>query len=215
MKTVGTPKVPVIQGPVVQAQDPIIGVWSRYSSSTGFDDKYQFNADGTYIENYLTVGVFYGMWSAQGSNSYTTRETSTGASETIVYNPAQNCIYSTTYPSLLYTPYQGNVMAASAPVSTPTYSPQSPSSSSAHFSGNGDDVISFTTSGTGLRIFTMRHTGDSNFIIKLKDGDGNYRALLVNEIGSYSGRTSESLTTGKYYLDVSADGAWTIDITNA
>ncbi|MCX6690580.1 MAG: hypothetical protein NTW33_00665 [Methanoregula sp.] len=89
-----------------------------------------------------------------------------------------------------------------------------PVSGSTHLTGYGDDVVSFTATGSGLRIFTMRHTGSSNFAIILKDGNGKYLTLLVNEIGSYSGKKSQSLTTGKYYLDVTADGTWTVDITS-
>ena len=90
----------------------------------------------------------------------------------------------------------------------------SSSSQRTTLSGNGDDVQSFTATGSGLRIFTMRHTGSSNFAIILKDGNGKYLALLVNEIGSYSGKKSETLTSGKYYLDITADGPWSVDITS-
>ena len=82
------------------------------------------------------------------------------------------------------------------------------------FSGYGNDVQSFNSTGTGRKFFTMEHTGDSNFVILLKDESDRYISLLANEIGSYSGKKSANLTIGKYYLDVTADGAWTIDITS-
>jgi hypothetical protein len=82
------------------------------------------------------------------------------------------------------------------------------------FSGFGNNVQSFNSTGTGRKFFTMHHTGKSNFAITLKNENGKYISLLVNEIGSYSGKKSANLTIGKYYLDVTADGAWTIDITS-
>jgi hypothetical protein len=82
------------------------------------------------------------------------------------------------------------------------------------FNGFGNDIQSFNSTGTGKKFFTMHHTGKSNFVILLKDEHERYISLLINEIGSYSGKKSENLTVGKYYLDVTADGAWTIDITS-
>ena len=81
-------------------------------------------------------------------------------------------------------------------------------------SGFGDDVQSFTVTGTGLRIFLMSHDGTRNFAVVLKDHSGNWVALVANEIGSYFGKKFEQLTTGTYYLDITADGSWTIDISS-
>lgn len=84
-----------------------------------------------------------------------------------------------------------------------------------HLTGTGDDVVSFTTTGSGLYIFTMKHTGSSNFAVWLLDEKGNKIDLLVNEIGSYSGKKSEQLTVGKYFLDITADGLWTVQVAAA
>jgi hypothetical protein len=84
------------------------------------------------------------------------------------------------------------------------------------FSGYGSKVSSFTVTGTGLRMFTMKFSGSkysNNFIVKLKDENGNYIDLLANEIGFYSGKKSTVLTSGTYYLDVSTTGLWTITMT--
>jgi len=81
-----------------------------------------------------------------------------------------------------------------------------------YFSGHGNGIRSFNTTETGLRSFTMRHTGDRNFAITLKDENGKYVSLLVNEIGDYSGEKSERLTGGNYSLDITSDGEWTIGI---
>jgi len=82
-----------------------------------------------------------------------------------------------------------------------------------HLNGHGDDIRSFNTTETGLNIFTMHHDGDRNFAITLKDEDGKYISLLVNEIGDYSGKNSQQLKVGKYFLNIEADGDWTIAIT--
>jgi hypothetical protein len=83
-----------------------------------------------------------------------------------------------------------------------------------HLNGQGDSIRSFNTTETGLKIFTMHHDGDRNFAITLKDEDGKYISLLVNEIGDYSGKNSQSLKVGKYFLNIEADGDWTIAITS-
>jgi hypothetical protein len=80
--------------------------------------------------------------------------------------------------------------------------------------GYGNDIRSFNSTGTGRKFFTLTHEGKSNFAIVLKDERERYISLLINEIGSYSGKKSANVTMGKYYLDVTADGAWTIDITS-
>ena len=81
------------------------------------------------------------------------------------------------------------------------------------FSGYGNDIQSFNSTGTGRKFFTLTHDGKSNFAIVLEDERERYISLLVNEIGSYSGKKSANLTIGKYYLDITADGDWTIAIT--
>jgi hypothetical protein len=109
--------VPKFTPTTTTTKDPIIGVW-RYSDSSGFDDRYRFNADGTYVESVYSPSTmatysFSGTWSAKGGNSYTCQRTATGTISTIVYNPTQKAIYDTLYPSLLLTPYSGDVAAAS------------------------------------------------------------------------------------------------------
>ncbi len=207
------------------AQDPIIGVW-RISDSDVYDDRFHFYPDGTYKESfysttikwgttYRETTVFSGTWSAQNGNSYRLLSETTGDPRTFMYIQAKNTIYDTENPRTLLTRYQGDVAAASsAPVSTPITTYISSSTPLTTLSGSSDDVVSFTATGTGLRIFTMRYSGTSNFAVILKDGNGGYMTLLANEIGSYSGKKSEQLSTGKYYLDVTASGPWSIQISS-
>lgn len=42
---------------------------------------------------------------------------------------------------------------------------------------------------------------------------GNGQALLVNEIGQYSGSTTETVqASSAYAIEITADGSWTIEI---
>jgi hypothetical protein len=81
-----------------------------------------------------------------------------------------------------------------------------------HLIGYGTDVRSWNVTEAGQKTFTMHHSGDRNFAITLKDENGKYIALLANEIGEYSGKKSEKLLTGIHYLEITADGDWTISI---
>jgi hypothetical protein len=80
------------------------------------------------------------------------------------------------------------------------------------FSGNGDDVVSFTAESTGLKIFTVEYSGNARLEVMLIDEKGDPVELLVNETGSYSGKHSEKLSSGNYFLDITADGQWEITI---
>jgi hypothetical protein len=82
-----------------------------------------------------------------------------------------------------------------------------------HLSGHGNSIRSFNTTETGMKTFTMHHTGDRNFAITIKEEvTGKYIALLVNEVGEYYGKKPENLKAGNYTLDITADGSWTVGI---
>ena len=100
-------------------------------------------------------------------------------------------------------------MVTPTPASTPVATPLP----SVKITGNGDDVVAFVASGTGLRIFSIQYTGTSYLSVWLKDGQGKNLDLLASEIGSYSGKSSAKLESGEYYLEVSTSGPWTIEIT--
>jgi len=76
-------------------------------------------------------------------------------------------------------------------------------------SGSGDVATDFFTLSEGFAVFNMDHSGNRNFIIELKDESGHTHELLVNEIGSYKGKTFAMIpSTGDYLLDITADGSW-------
>lgn len=73
---------------------------------------------------------------------------------------------------------------------------------------------------SGVVLFNMTHSGSSNFAVVIWADDGDYVDLLANEIGDYSGETSLTVdgrvlnaSPGIHWLDVDADGTWTIKIT--
>lgn len=87
--------------------------------------------------------------------------------------------------------------------------------------GSGDDVSSSFTLEEGVAIFDMNHKGSSNFQIWLYNADtGIQEDLLVNEIGSYSGKmivgvkkgSIVGVEPGRYLLDVTADGSWDVEV---
>lgn len=108
---------------IYSQQDPIVGIWRCYGSSSGIDIRYQFKADGTfvyslYVPSYdRNTNVIYGTWHVQGINSYALTS-SGGTRTTVLYDPVQKSWYETVYPALVYTSYQGNVAAASTSLST-------------------------------------------------------------------------------------------------
>ncbi|MEK4516684.1 hypothetical protein NSS64_15470 [Paenibacillus sp. FSL H8-0122] len=85
--------------------------------------------------------------------------------------------------------------------------PENVKSAPVKLSGKGNDVV-FARLQSKLTRFTSKHTGESNFAVKVNDS-----LLLVNEIGNYSGSTAEKIESdGIYVFSVEADGQWSIDI---
>ncbi len=89
-----------------------------------------------------------------------------------------------------------------------------------NLAGKGCDVSPFFVLGGGLAVFNMIHDGDSNFAIILLSTDGSVAELLVNEIGSYSGKKAIGVKQGNiigarpgiHILSIMADGNWAVSI---
>lgn len=80
-------------------------------------------------------------------------------------------------------------------------------------SGIGQQATEKFSLESGLAIFRMTHSGQSNFAITLLDSNGEIVELLVNEIGSFDGAKAVGIRTkGEYLLDISADGKWSVKI---
>lgn len=81
-------------------------------------------------------------------------------------------------------------------------------------SGIGDNASEPLQLGAGLRRFAMAHDGSSNFAVWLIDSKGNRVDLLANEIGSWDGEKAVGISrAGVHYLDITADGTWSIKVT--
>jgi metal-responsive CopG/Arc/MetJ family transcriptional regulator len=80
-------------------------------------------------------------------------------------------------------------------------------------SGTGKKATTQFALNQGLAIFTLNHTGGSNFIVGVLDASGNRVDTLVNEIGVFNGKKAIQVpTSGNYLLDIEANGAWSINI---
>lgn len=81
--------------------------------------------------------------------------------------------------------------------------------------GKGDAIVTLPAGAAG-GLVTATHKGSSNFSISVLDVDNQSTGdLLVNEIGKYQGTTAygiSSLGGEPAKLEVTADGAWTIEI---
>jgi len=61
----------------------------------------------------------------------------------------------------------------------------------------------------------MDYQGEQPFTVELRDSQGTILEILADEPGPYNGvKASDPLQTGTYYLDVTASGPWTIDISS-
>jgi hypothetical protein len=69
----------------------------------------------------------------------------------------------------------------------------------------------FQGTGEGVRV-TMRHRGEANFIVDTMDADGNQVENLSNEIGGFSGSTVSAAPEGVFWVNIAADGSWSIQL---
>ena len=98
-------------------QDPIVGVW-RENYSYGYDDRYRFNSDGTFVESF-SLGdkkktlVTHGTWKADGSNSYVLKDPRNESYITFIYDPERNVIYPLKNSISVLIPYKGELITLS------------------------------------------------------------------------------------------------------
>lgn len=81
-------------------------------------------------------------------------------------------------------------------------------------SGTGNNVSQKFSLTTGYAIITANNAGSSNFVVDMKNGDGtDFKSILINEIGNYSGSLYiEIPTDGDYLFSVESDGNWNFNI---
>lgn len=82
-----------------------------------------------------------------------------------------------------------------------------------HLKGKKDQATEFFHLNSGIAILEATDNGNSNFVIYLYDESGDYKKLIVNEIGPYKGKSLVVLPEeGKFMLKVESDGSWKVDI---
>ncbi|MFF0087664.1 hypothetical protein ACFYR1_49790 [Streptomyces canus] len=80
--------------------------------------------------------------------------------------------------------------------------------------GRGKQATRAFTVTEGLAVFHSTCSSCSaNFAVELLDSSGQTKDLLVNNIGAYGGSKAEGLNAGRYRLDVTADTAWSVTVT--
>jgi hypothetical protein len=112
-------------------------------------------------------------------------------------------------------------IASTEPDWTPTPAPTmpvtvgpSPTPEPIKLRGTGQQATSKFVLDSGLVLFKMTHDGQSNFAVQLLDSQGQKVSLLANEIGPFDGSKAVGIKeSGTYILDISADGNWTINVS--
>ncbi len=87
------------------------------------------------------------------------------------------------------------------------------------FSGTGDSVIRSVSINSGVLVVTVQHRGSSNFQVWVIGSDS--KELSFNEIGNFTGTVAHAVSQGSYsrlepgtvLIEITADGSWTIDMT--
>lgn len=78
-------------------------------------------------------------------------------------------------------------------------------------SGQGDDVVQLDAPVQGLTTADLTFLGTGNFIVKGYASDGDYKDLLVNEIGDFSGEVL--VESGIQIIEIrGTEGAWTMQV---
>ncbi|MGP4009186.1 hypothetical protein [Streptomyces sp. 4N124] len=81
------------------------------------------------------------------------------------------------------------------------------------YQGKGDQVEGPFTADHAA---TLRgeHHGQENFAVTVLDTDGDLQDLAFNEIGTFRGSTvTQMISDGPYYLNITADGTWTLHVS--
>jgi hypothetical protein len=102
----------------------------------------------------------------------------------------------------------GSSLTQYLPVTSPT------PSQTITFQGSGNGIQTFTAYGTGTRIFNISYSGSGNFVVWLENAQANHISQLANTVGSFQDKIPEQLGAGTYYLDVTAEGPWTVELTS-
>lgn len=84
------------------------------------------------------------------------------------------------------------------------------------FKGKGQQVSPVIELEAGVYVVKTTHDGKRNFAIVTRRTNGEYIQLLVNTIGTFDGSKMLVIEdSGKFMMDITADGEWTVSITPA
>jgi hypothetical protein len=84
----------------------------------------------------------------------------------------------------------------------------------ANLSGSGSEKTPSFRLETGLTIFDLRHDAPGEFEVRLMRGNNEeYLALLENGLMADEPMSVDIPEAGAYYLDVTADGDWQINVS--
>jgi hypothetical protein len=115
--------------------------------------------------------------------------------------------------------YWSKDMAPPTPAPTPTPAPPVPPTPPSYvydYTGSGNQATGLFGLQSGITTFkfTYASSEDSNFIVWLKDAQGNEVDLLTNEIvTNYSGGKLVSVpSAANYFMGVTSAGSWTIHV---
>jgi len=168
--------------------DPLIGVW-RITNSQGYDDRFRYDADGTYQESFYdtdstTTWIHTGTWTAQAANAYTVSDRVTGKTRTLNYFPDAQSIRFADMPHLVLKPYIGDVAAgvpyATAPPATPAVTTAIPAGATTtvllpvldnpqHLTGIGYGMVSFQARNAGTVTFHIYYNWSEGYDSKCSD----------------------------------------------
>lgn len=80
------------------------------------------------------------------------------------------------------------------------------------FEGSGQSVTEEFSAAGQAGVFIFEHDGESNFIVELINAEtGDTEEILINEIGTTDGAVAVPMMPDDHYLDVTADGSWSIE----
>ncbi len=81
------------------------------------------------------------------------------------------------------------------------------------FSGSGQQATELFTLAEGLAVFEFNYEGTAQFVVQLLDADGKMVGELARAAGPLKGSRALRIDhRGRYLLDVSATGRWTITL---
>jgi len=194
--------------------DPIVGMWIHDSPATQSEGNsvtiYKFYSDGTCEwfkpQGYQGGQFCIGTWKRTADLSYNLHCPEGNISSSFEYSLSQDIILEYNESGLTYIRYTERNLPLSSESSSIG------GSGFVYLSGYGWGQQSFRVPEKQTCIFTMKYTGQDNFIIQLRDALWNPVDNLVVTRGSYLGTKSEPLSSGNYTLVVTASGPWSVQI---